>query len=223
MDYNDLFQFFDEIAANNTREFFQANRKRYDELRQMWLADIERLINAIASWEPALASATPRSVAYRFARDTRFSSDKSPYKTFFSAAFVDRGRKSCRAGYYIQTGNGFETSSGLWGGIWHPESATLKKLRRAIVDNIEEFNEIITEPRFVEIYGEQWAAERLLTAPQGWPRDHELIELLRLKEYGKVHRLDREFFAAPDWPEKAAGMFRPLKPLVDFLNYSIDE
>ena len=79
----ELYSFLDELAANNNRNWLVANRSRYDDLRGQWLDDLGRLIGLIKEWEPACGPDDPRRAAYRFARDTRFSPDKTPYKTYF--------------------------------------------------------------------------------------------------------------------------------------------
>ncbi len=99
----------------------------------------------------------------------------------------------------------------------------LRKLRHAIVDNIEEFEEIMSQPDFARDWGSDWVGERLKTAPQGWPKDHPQIELLRLKHYGKFHPCTRAFFESASWPERCAELFAIAAPLVEFLNYSITE
>ncbi len=218
-----LYRFFEEISRNNNREWFAANKHRYDDLRQQWMADLDRLISHMASWEPDLAGQNAKSAAYRFYRDTRFSPDKSPYKHYFAAAISAYGRKSQHAAYYLQMG--LPTSygdSGLYGGLWCPDSKTLNKVRRAIVDNIEEFESIIHSDPMKRLYPE-WVGEALKTVPKGWDRNHPNADLLRLKDYGKYHHCDERFFLDPSWPERASELFRVLKPLNDFLNYSIDE
>lgn len=217
-----LFEFLAEISQNNNREWLMANHERYVELRAMWYAALQRIIDAMASWEPSIASQTPSSVSYRFRRDTRFSLDKTPYKTYFSAAFSPWGKKAERAGYYLQVGLRESGDNGLWGGIYCPSPAILKKLRHAIVDNIEEFDQILEAPELCQLYP-GWVGDSLKTAPKGWPKDHPQVELLRLKDYGKFHKLPDDFFLNEQWPERVAELLRPLKPLVDFLNYSIDE
>lgn len=91
---NDLYAFLRELAANNDRDWFRANKNRYDDLRALWLADIGRMIDTMSVWEPALTSLTAKRAAYRIYRDTRFSPDKTPYKTFFSAAMNAPVRKA---------------------------------------------------------------------------------------------------------------------------------
>lgn len=214
-----LFDFLSDVAQNNNREWFSANKKRYETLREPWLNDIQQLINAMALWEPSLKYVSARDCAYRFYRDTRFSTDKSPYKTFFSALISPYGRKCDKAAYYIHQGI---DECGIFGGLWMPESHILKKVRKAIIDNIDEFHQIINNPDLLQRFP-GWTGKKLKTAPKGYDRDHPEIELLRLTEYGKVCHLDKDFFLDSNWPEKAAELFAPLKPLIDFINYSIDE
>lgn len=214
-----LFDFLTRLAENNDRTWFAAHRAEYDTLRAEWLGNIQRIINALAIDDPSLRGIQAADCAYRIYRDTRFSHDKSPYKTYFSALISPTGRHCDRACYYVHIG---QAECAIYGGVWCPEAPVLKKLRRAIVDNIEEFREITEAPEVLALYP-GWYGRKLKTAPKGYDRDHPDIELLRLTEYGKEHRLDRKFFDSPDWPEKTAAMLQVLKPMNDFLNYSIDE
>lgn len=219
-----LYTFLREIAANNSREWLAANRRRYDDLRSAWLEDLEKLISLVREWEPACGP-DARRAAYRFARDTRFSPDKTPYKTFFSAAFGPRGRQEPYAGYYIHIGIPGESiigDTGLYGGCYAPPSPVLRKLRHAIIDNIEEWEEITSEPELERLYP-GWCGSRLKTIPMGWDRNHPHADILRLKDYGRFMPLGPDWWLDPAWPEKTADALRPLKPLIDFLNYSIDE
>lgn len=211
-----LLEFLRRLSENNNRDWFREHKAEYDELRALWLADLQVMIDRMAVWEPGVARFTASQCAYRIYRDTRFSLDKTPFKVYFSAAVSPYGRHIERAGYYLQM-DIRPGESGLYAGIWHPESATLKKLRHAVVDNIEEFEEVSA------VDGAQWCGDRLKSAPQGWQKNHPNLEYLRMKDYGKLFQLDEAFFCDQSWPEKAADMFSRLKPFVDFLNYSIEE
>lgn len=214
-----LFDFLTRLAENNDRTWFAADRAEYDSLRADWLTKIQRIINALAVNDPTLRGVQASDCAYRIYRDTRFSHDKTPYKTYFSALISPTGRHCDRACYYVHIG---ADECAVYGGVWCPETPILKKLRRAIIDNIEEFREITEAPEVEALYP-GWYGRKLKTAPKGYDRDHPDIDLLRLTEFGKEHRLDRDFFDDPEWPEKIAAMLQVLKPMNDFLNYSIDE
>ena len=218
---HDLFRYLEELERNNNRQWFAANKGTYNALRKQWMADLVRMHEAMCRWEPRLKAFRTESFAYRIYRDTRFSPDKTPYKTYFSAIFSPYGKQPHRGSYYLHM-SPHDGESGLFGGVWMPEAPVLKKLRHAIVDNIDEFEEILNEPLLKRNY-RQWAGEKLKTAPKGWPKDHPQIELLKLKDYGMEHELDLSFFFDSSWPEKASEIFSYIKPFVDFLNYSIDE
>ena len=217
----EIYKFLDGIAANNDRTWFAAHRAEYDDLRAQWIEDLDRLIACMSLWQPDIVTQSGRTATYRIYRDTRFSPDKSPFKTFFSAVLSPYGRKTERAAYYIQI-DSRNYENGLYGGLYCLDAPTLSKLRHAIVDNIEEFEEIVNAPELVKNYP-GWLGEVLKTAPKGWPKDHPQIEYLRLKYYGKFKKCTREYFRDDRWYERASEDFRILKPLIDFLNYSIDE
>ena len=216
-----IYRFLDGIAENNNRPWLAAHNDEYQDLRQQWFEDLDKLIACMSEWQPDFARQTGRDAAYRFARDTRFSPDKSPYKTYFSAAISPYGRKTERAAYYLQV-DARSVENGLYGGMYCLEAPMLAKLRRAIVDNCEEFEEIVNNQELLKLYP-GWLGEPLKTAPKGWAKDHPQIEYLRLKYYGKFHHCDRRYFESDRWYERASEDFRVLKPLIDFLNYSYDE
>lgn len=217
-----LFEFLRQLGQNNDRAWFQAHKAEYDDLRQAWLADLDRVIGAMTPWEPGMASQSGRTAVYRIYRDTRFSADKSPYKTYFSAAFSPYGRKSDRAGYYLELSPFESHRSGLYGGLWCMERPVLNKLRRAIVDNIEEWEAILNDSALKEAFP-HWCSSMLKTIPKGWDRDHPQAFYLRMTNYGLFSPLSEDYFLSAEWPEETARRFHALKPFCDFLNYSIDE
>lgn len=216
------FSFLRRLAENNDRAWFAAHRAEYDAVREQWLAEVDRMIARLAQTDARVAHVTARSAAYRIYRDTRFSPDKTPFKTYFSASVPVQGRRDERAGYYLQfderPGEG-----GLYSGIYCLDGPQLRKMRRAITDNIEEFREIINAPDMLRVYGDTWVGPQLKTVPQGWPKDHPDADLLRLKCYGKFSEQTPAFFSRPTWPEEAADLLAVSRPLVDFINYSLDE
>lgn len=217
----DIFRFLRELAVNNNRDWFHAHKEHFDDLRQLWLADLDRAIALMGDWDSSLRGVMAKDCAYRIYRDTRFSLDKTPYKTYFSAAISPVGRKMIHshACYYLHVG--IDGTAGLYGGIWCPDAPLLRKLRHAIVDNIEEFTEIIEAPDMKKYYPD-WDGERLKTIPKGWDRNHPQADLLRLKEYGRFSPTTEAFYSG-DWASKVAERFAVIHRLVEFINYSIEE
>lgn len=210
------------LNANNNRVWFNEHRAQFDEQRQRWIAQVQQLIDLSAEWAPEFRFLNAKDCTFRIYRDTRFSTDKTPYKTYFSS-YMSVGNRQFhqRAGYYISAGITPDNNA-LFGGLWMPDRQLLRKMRRAIVDNVEEFREIINAPELVALYPD-WVGDRLKTIPQGWPKDHPDADLLRLNHYGRECIVAPDFFDSPQWPERASEMLRPLKPLIDWLNYTITE
>lgn len=215
----ELYPFLEELALNNNREWFAANKPRYEAVRRQWIEELQILIDEMAKFDPSLAHVRAKDCLYRIYRDTRFSNDKTPYKTHFSALISPTGRHCDRACYYFHQG---VNENCIYSGVWCPEPRLLKKLRKAIIDNVDEFRAIINEPAVASTFPE-WYGRQLKTAPQGYDRNHPDIDLLRLTEYGKGCELPREFFGKAGWQKEAARLLGLLKPMNDFLNYSIDE
>lgn len=216
-----IIEFLASLSENNNREWFGAHRKEYEAVISKWYSDLDIMIEHMAKWEPRILGLTGKASSYRIYRNLRLSPDKTPYKTFLAASYFPYGKKVEGAGYYIQCGPVDEKCL-LGGGIWSPETKTLNLLRKAMVDNIEEFKEIINEPELNRLYP-YWEEPRLVTAPKGWPRNHPNIDLLRLLHIGRCHYVTTDFFLDPKWPVKAAELLRPLKPMVDFINYTLHE
>lgn len=214
------FDFFRELSTNNNREWFAANKQRYDAIRAEWLDGMEKLRVILAEQWPDVKFYNIHT--FRIYRDTRFSLDKTPYKTHIGSTIAPpTARDPHSAGIYLEAG--IPTSdTGVFVGVWAPESATLKKLRRAIVDNIEEWEEIVNDPRFTSYYPE-WFGEKLKTAPKGWPKDHPQIEYLRLKHIGRYSPMTPKMFTSGKWIDEMAQRITAAVPFLRFLDYSINE
>lgn len=224
MDALSLYNFLEQLDANNNREWFKARKSQWDDLFIQWKDDIELLLSRMSEWEPKFRYLTSKDCTYRIYRDVRFKTDKSPYKTWVCAGINIYGRNSHNGGYYVQAGPETrlgDNFSGLFGGVWMPETRILNKLRKAIIDNIEEFEEIINTPQ-MQKYFPLWTGQKLKRLPRGWEQQDQYFEILRLKEYGKARECNRQFFEG-DWTQRASEQLYILKPLIDFLNYSIEE
>jgi uncharacterized protein (TIGR02453 family) len=215
-----LFQFLRELRENNHREWFQANRKRYDALLKEYTGQLQQLIDRIAAFDPDIAGLEAKSCIFRIYRDIRFSPDKTPYKTHFGAYIAAHGGKaSPYAGYYLhlEPDNAF-----LSGGVWCPQPPLLKKLRQDIYDSMDEFLEIIENKCFKTLYP-ALDGETLKRMPAGFPTDCVRDDILRHKDFTVSSTRPDAFFCTDDWMERTAEDFRILQPFNHFLNYSVSE
>lgn len=217
-----LFDFFDRLAVNNNRPWFMEHKAEYDDLRARWIQGVGGVIAALSDEWPEVRWLDPARATYRIYRDIRFSGDKTPYKTHLSSSIAPPAILKSHIGLYLEAGH-VKDNTGIYGGMWCPDAAALRKIRKAIVDNSEEWLEIVNSPEMLRIYGKKWYGDALKTAPKGYDRDHELIEYLRLKDIGKFTCLNRGLFNDPSWPDRIADLSRPLIPLVKFLAYTVYE
>ena len=215
----ELLDFLKELRIHNNRDWFQDNKPRYDVLREEFVVTVSRLLALLSDVDEDLKGLYPQDCIYRIYRDIRFSPDKTPYKTYFSAYMARGGRKSPRAGYYlhIEPGNVL-----LSGGIWCPESHLLKALRQAIYDNLEEWQSIVEVPAFKEVYP-VFEGEVLKTVPRPFHKEGEHAQWVKRKDYTVLGRQSDSFLLQSDWIEQAAEKLLLLKPMNDFLNYTVDE
>ena len=218
----DLFEFFDRLAVNTNRPWFMEHKAEYDDLRARWIQGVGGVIAALSDEWPEVRWLDPARATYRIYRDVRFSGDKTPYKTHLSSSIAPPAILKSHIGLYLEAGH-VKDNTGIYGGMWCPDAAALRKIRTAIVDNSEEWLEIVNSPEMLRIYGKKWYGDALKTAPKGYDRDHELIEYLRLKDIGKFTCLNRGLFNDPSWPDRIADLSRPLIPLVKFLAYTVYE
>lgn len=209
-----ILAFLRQLAINNDRAWFKARKEQFDALRKPWEQDMERLIALVADFDPQARGLTLRDSVYRIYRDIRFSHDKSPYKTYFSAVIGKGGRHTVQSCYYVHFG---VEDLMLCGGIWWPEKPILDQLRGLIDVEPQEFLDIVNNPAITSRY--QWMSQSLKSMPKGYPKDHPLAQYLKMKEYLLVDRLDESYFDCEDWVERVASDLQPLKPLHDFLNY----
>jgi uncharacterized protein (TIGR02453 family) len=205
-----LFAFLRDLRANNDRDWFRANRSRYDQ------AVLEPALRFVVDFEPRLREisahfvADPRPVGgslFRIHRDTRFSRDKSPYKTQTGIQFRhELGRDVHAPGFYVHLAPD-EVFVGA--GIWHPDAATLAAIRSAIDEQPERWGEARAHLTL--------AGESLRRAPSGYDPRHPLIEDLRRKDFIAVCMLDERAATSPGFLETVAGLCAASGPLVSFL------
>ena len=214
-----IYQFLQQIAEHNDREWFHAHQVEYKAARQSFEADVQEMILRIAAFDPSVAYQTPKTCIYRFARDTRFSEDKSPYKRHFGAFVCSHGRKSYRGGYYLHLQPG---GSLVAGGSWCPPAPLLKHIREAIVEDIDRFRDIVEEPEFKRLYPVV-GDDPVKTMPKGFPRDFAYPQYLRPRLYTVWSPIPDTLVSEPDSQDRLEHLFRTMAPFNGFLNEVFDD
>ena len=209
-----ILNFLDNLAQNNAKAWFDAHRADYDSARGVFEGFIDYLIDELRTSDN-LQGLSVRDCIFRFYRDLRFSRDKSPYHTNFSAIIGPGGRKALEQGYYISIEP--HGRSMIAGGLHMPTPQQLDRFRQAIDRHAATFKRITGDPAFVEQFG-KIDGERLKTAPKGYDRAHPEIELLQLKEVVAIHQLTDLEVLAGDFADKVLVVCRAMKPFLNYLD-----
>lgn len=216
----ELFTFLRALARNNDREWFRANKDRYER------AVRDPMLQFITDLGPHLQKVSPHFVAdpkpvggsmFRIYRDTRFARDKRPYKTVASAQFRhEQGRDVHAPGFYLhlEPGNVFAGA-----GLWRPEAASLKAIRDAIVDNPGGWKRAIGMKGFREMY--ELGGDVLQRPPRGYPVEHPLVEELKRKDFVAFTPLDEADVLGPRFMETYVRTLRAAKPFVSYLTRAL--
>jgi len=215
------FTFLRALARNNNRAWFKAHAQAHErDVRDPFLALIADLQAPLAKISPHLR-ADPRKTGgslFRIHRDTRFANDKTPYKTWAGARFFHARRREIESpSFYlhIQPGDCF-----AGGGIWHPEPATLKRIRDFLVDNPATWKRATQSKAFRGRF-EFWG-ETLTRPPRGFDPQHELIGDLKRKNFAAGEALSDAIALSGELLPRIVGTFKQLAPMIDYLCASLE-
>ncbi len=211
-------KFIKELSRNNDRNWFAAHKEEYEAAKADVLAFIGLLIPLLAAVDPAFQKdSPPKKHLLRIYRDVRFSKDKRPYKENFGIYFSINGKGGNEPGYYINIspGNCF-----FAGGYWMPPATDLKKIREEIDYNQDGFLEIIQQSQFSALFKLD-EEDTLKKAPKGYPADHPLINVLKLKSFSAIYPIEDKAFSRPDILEKISFAFEQIYPFMLFLRSAI--
>lgn len=225
-----ILRFLEDIKANNNKDWFTANKDEYKAVRADFATGVADAIARIAVFDPSISHIEAKDAMYRFNRDTRFSPDKSPYKTHLGAYIAAHGKKAFHGGYYIHLEPGHCLVSC---GNYYLPTNILTSCRNEIMANISEWRAIVESGRFVEMFGRPcesgwddpkgFGIEHLKTAPSGFPRDYEFIQYIRMKDYCCWRSVPDAFFEGDAWLDGMAEILQAGKPMMDFINSVIDD
>ena len=215
------FEFLKDLKQNNDRDWFLANKPRFEDAKKEFENFIDQLIGEITRFDNSIAHHSAKNCIFRIYRDVRFSKDKSPYKSHFGAHISSAAKRSeihSRAGYYIHIEPG---GSMLAGGAYLPQGPWIKAIRQEISYNADDLKRILNKPAFKDYFGEM-EGEKLKRAPKGYDPDHPEIELLKYKSFLAANKCADEQVLSSDFPVHCANVFKALYPFDQFLNMAID-
>lgn len=212
----DTFAFLEDLSANNNREWFNANKARYEfSCLAPALAFIEACQKPLQRAAPLLKVEAKRmgGSLMRIYKDTRFSKDKTPYKTNIGIQFRHQAGKDVHApGVYIHIA---ADECFLGAGMWRPDGEAVKQIREFIDENGQQWQRLLRAKRFVEAY--ELYDDRLKSAPRGYDKTHPLIDQLRLKSFLGTSPLKREHIQSGDLVDLVVRRTKAAGPLMQAL------
>jgi uncharacterized protein (TIGR02453 family) len=211
----DALAFLRALKRNNRREWFQPRKEKYETLIKLPMLELAGHLNEeFARFAPAYIN-PPQKAVFRIYRDTRFSHDKTPYKSHIAAIFprntADKNRGACF--YFHFT----EKELLLFGGVYSPERDELLAYRTLLQEHYEEFREIVTARPMKRVLG-GLQGEQLTRMPKGFPVDHPAEELLRHRQWYLETTLDIKLLTSRKLVAEMSRHFELMAPMVEFLN-----
>jgi uncharacterized protein (TIGR02453 family) len=218
MDFPALIAFLSELALHNNKPWFEEQRPTYERLRGEWLAFVGQVIDGVSQFDPTAGIVSPRDALFRINRDVRFSPDKRPYKTTFSAAICPQGRASGLPAYYFAV-----SEAGVLliaGGVHMPAPAILGPIRQHIAEHPERLAAVLADPEFATTFG-TIEGERLKRPPQGYDELTPGIEYIKLKSFTAGIEPQGWLARGDVVADEIVAAFRTLFPLIRWLREAL--
>ena len=212
-------QFLKALKKNNNKEWFDKNRKIYEQAKADYLNFVTILLNEIQGFDTSLMELQPKQCIFRLNRDVRFSKNKDPYKINFGASFSKGAKKIQTAGYYfhLEPGENF-----VGGGLWMPMAPDLNKVRQEIDYCYKEFSSILNKPAFKSTYGDMDNSMKLVRPPKRFEIDNPALEYIKLKSFVVTRTIKDTELMDKQLVKNVVKDFKTIAPLVHFLNRAIE-
>ena len=209
------FDFFEELSHNNEREWFHANKKRYErDVKEPFIQLVEAIVASLHATEPDLALIPAKQMLFRINRDVRFSKDKRPYKEHMSASVGRFGTKDkLYPGHYFHIS---ATESFLAGGAyWFEEKEMLLRVRRFIMDNHERFQALLNDPNFAKNWGTVIGEKNKRLIPE-FAEFLDILPLVANTQFYWHKSIDAKMALQPDFVQILRGYFEAAQPMNQF-------
>ncbi len=219
MNTQTIIDYLSALSLNNNREWYHANKDDYKKANAEFEELLQALIAEIGKFDSSILHNNPKDLTFKIVRDTRFSHDKSPYNPAFRAHIASKGKLPVPVGYYLMIKPGGQSflGGGLFADMFKDATAMI---RNHISQHGEEWEQLIHEPEFEKYFTVQGTA--LKNVPAGYDKGHPQAEYLKLKSWYLEYPIkDEELNDAEAFLQKAAEIFRIMKPFNDYLNKAL--
>lgn len=213
----DTLNFLSELERNNNRDWFNDNKHLYLKAKDNMENVVNQIISGVSDFDQSVERLEAKNCIFRIYKDTRFSKDKTPYKSNIGASLVEKDPKTLNhAGYYIHIEPG---KSFLAGGVYMTEPKNLKVIREKISAEGEDFLKILNKKSFrdnLELRG-----DKLVKVPQGFDKDNPMGDYLKFKQFTVFHSLSDEDVVNENFIYRTVKIFKEIYPFNLFLNEAI--
>ena len=205
---SEALEFLKQLKLNNDRDWFADRKPRFKQLEAEMKAVFTAVMNRLKVHDQI-----ERMKMFRIYRDIRFSNNKTPYKTCFSASYQRMGAAH-RGGYYIhiEPGNSF-----LATGFWNPEKEDLLRIRKELELDATEFRAITQKKSFVKIWG-PLVGDTLKTSPKGFDKTHENIDLIRYKQFTFKRSFTDDEVLSSHFIDMVDKSYQAIRPYFDYMS-----
>jgi uncharacterized protein (TIGR02453 family) len=210
-------QFLKDLKKHNDREWFNAHKDKFVAANENFIEFVQELIGQISRFDKSVSTMTAKDAVFRIYRDTRFSKDKTPYKTHFGASLMPKKNGCGCAGYYFHMD---PAETFLAGGVHMAETAQVKALRQEIAYNADRFKKIINDKTFKQNF--ELRGEQLKNVPPGYDKEDPMAEYLKYKSMWITHKVAGKDIVSDGFAAYCAKIFKTMVPFNTFINEAMD-
>lgn len=211
-----VFDFLEDLSKNNSKEWMDKNRSRYEESKSVLIEVFDPILEELKLIDPRIVQPNARKSLSRINNNLMFHPDRPTYKDHMGLGF---GYGKGLADFYVHLGVHEQL---IAGGLWHPSSEKLKLLRQEIDYEGEKLNSILNQPFFAKHFT-LYEEDMLKGSPKGYASDHPHIHLLKMKSLAAFRPITREDFYSSSFDSMVIESYKAIVPLLDFANVAIQE
>lgn len=212
-----IFSFLRELNKNNNKEWFEKNKKIYEEVKLEYHLLASQILKSMEEKDVSLKGLDVKNCIFRINKDIRFSKDKTPYKTSLGIVLTPYGKKMSLAAYYVHLEDG---KSFVGGGLYLPPNDMVKKVRQEILTFQKEFIAIIENKKFASVYGDLDKSPNIMLAkvPKDINVNTKTGDYIRLKSYTSGKPYSNDMIKAKDFIANITNDLFAMKELIHFIN-----
>jgi uncharacterized protein (TIGR02453 family) len=208
-----ILEFLSDLSQNNSKEWMDENRKRYETAKELWLLEVQNILNALSKYDTNYSKINPKNCISRITNNRLFNKKLPIYKDFFTFSIMDK------ADDFSPLHISFGVSGSFVGcGYHNPDKQTLSNIRDAIDYEGQTLNDIIENKEFKDFFGGlSTFTEQLKTSPKGYPKDHPFVDYLRYKNYCVDRKLKYEDLISDNFINSIEQSYQLSTPFREFL------